>query len=126
MNSNFTTILRIILALGLLVFGLNKFVGFIPQPELSTEASDFMNSLLDTGYVLYFLGILEILIGLLLLLKKWVPFALLVLVPISANILLFHIFLDLPQIIQAVIIAGLNAVLIIKYWKAFRPLFQQV
>ncbi len=126
MNSNFTTILRIILALGLLVFGLNKFVGFIPQPELSAEASDFMNSLLDTGYVLYVLGTLEILIGLLLLLKKWVPFALLVLVPISVNILLFHIFLDLPQIIQAVIIAGLNAVLIMKYWKAFRPLFQQV
>jgi uncharacterized membrane protein YphA (DoxX/SURF4 family) len=126
MNSNFTTILRIILALGLLVFGLNKFVGFIPQPELSAEASDFMNSLLDTGYVLYFLGILEILIGLLLLLKRWVPFALLVLVPISVNILLFHIFLDIPQIIQAVIIAGLNAVLIMKYWKAFRPLFQQV
>ena len=126
MNSNFTKILRIILALGLLVFGLNKFIGFIPQPELSPEAAGFMNSLIDTGYVLYFLGILEIFIGLLLLLKKWVPFALLVLVPISVNILLFHIFLDLPQILQAIIIAGLNAILILKYWKAYRPLFQQV
>jgi uncharacterized membrane protein YphA (DoxX/SURF4 family) len=126
MNSNFTTILRIILGLGLLVFGLNKFIGFIPSPELSPEASDFMNSLVDTGYVLYFLGFLEVVIGVLLLLKKWVPFALLVLVPISVNILLFHIFLDLPDILQAIIIVGLNTILIIKYWKAYRPLFHSV
>lgn len=124
MNSNFTTILRIILALGLLVFGLNKFIGLMPAPELSPAASDFMNSLTATGYVLYFLGAIEIIIGVLLLLKKWVPFALLVLVPISANILMFHLFLDLPDLLQAIIIASLNAILIIKYWKAYRPLFQ--
>lgn len=124
MNSNFTTLLRIILALILLVFGLNKFIGFIPAPELPEEAASFMNSLLDTGYVLYFLGILEIFIGILLLLKKWVPFALLVLVPISVNILMFHIFLDLPDILQAIVVVGLNAVLIIRYWKAYTPLFR--
>ncbi len=124
MNSNFTTILRLILALVLLVFGSNKFFGFIPAPELSPDAASFMSSLTATGYVLYFLGILEIWIGLLLLFKKWVPFALLVLVPISANILLFHIFLDLPDIIQAIVVAGLNAILVAKYWKAYRPLFQ--
>jgi uncharacterized membrane protein YphA (DoxX/SURF4 family) len=123
MNSNFTTILRLILALGLLVFGLNKFIGFMPAPELSSDASNFMKSLSATGYVLYFLGAIEIFIGILLLLKKWVPFALLVLVPISVNILMFHLFLDLPDILQAIIIAALNTILIIKYWKAYRPLF---
>lgn len=124
MNSNFTTILRLILALGLIVFGLNEFVGIIPKPELPAEAGEFMSSLRATGYVLYFLGALEIVIGLLLLLKKWVPFALLVLVPISVNILMFHLFLDLPNIIQALVVAALNAILVYKYWKAYRPLFQ--
>lgn len=124
MNSNFTTLLRIILALVLLVFGLNKFIQFIPAPELPDEAANFMSSLVDTGYVLYFLGILEIFIGVLLLLKKWVPFALMVLVPISVNILLFHIFLDLPDILQAIVVVSLNTILIIRYWKAYRPLFR--
>ena len=124
MNSNFTTLLRVILALVLLVFGLNKFIGFIPPPELPPDAANFMNSLIDTGYVLYFLGILEIFIGILLLIKRWVPFALLVLVPISVNILMFHIFLDLPDILQAIVVVGLNAILIIRYWKAYRPLFR--
>ena len=124
MNSNFTTILRILLALVLIVFGLNEFIGIIPKPELPTEAADFMNSLKATGYVLYFLGALEVLIGLLLLLKKWVPFALLLLVPISVNILMFHMFLDLPNIYKALGVAVLNTILVYKYWKAYRPLFQ--
>tara|TARA_R100001369_G_C3320985_1_gene168928 strand:- start:1322 stop:1699 length:378 start_codon:yes stop_codon:yes gene_type:complete len=124
MNSTFTTILRIILALGLLVFGLNKFIGFMPAPTLPEHASDFMQSLQATGYVLPIVGALEILIGFLLLIKKWVPFALLLLAPISVNIVLFHLFLDLPDIAGAIVVAVINVILIYKYWKVYRPLFQ--
>lgn len=124
MNSNFTTILRLILGLGLIVFGLNEFLGFVPKPDLSKEAGDFITSLRATGYLLYVVGALEVFIGLLLVLKKWVPFALLLLVPISFNILLFHLFLDIPDILQAIIVVVLNAILIFKYWKAYRPLFK--
>jgi putative oxidoreductase len=123
MNSTFTKILRIVLGLGLLVFGLNKFIGFLPPPEIPQEASNFMESLRATGYVLYVLGGLEVLIGLLLVFRKWVAFALLLLVPISFNILLFHLFLDMPDILQALVIVVLNVILIYKYWKAYRPLF---
>lgn len=123
MNSTFTRILRIILALGLIVFGINKFFGFMPMPELPANASDFMSSLKATGYVLPIVGALEVIIGLLLLVNKSVPFALLLLAPISVNILLFHIFLDLPGISGALVIAIINVVLIYKHWKVYRPLF---
>ena len=93
------------------------------MPELPPNASDFMSSLQASGYVLPFVGILEIFIGILLLLKKAVPFALLLLAPISVNILLFHLFLDLPGIIGASIIAAINVILIYKHWKIYRPLF---
>ena len=123
MNSTFTKILRYILGVGLIVFGLNKFIGFIPMPELPANAGDFMASLQATGYVLPIVGIFEILIGILFLLNKAVPFALLLLAPISVNILLFHLFLDLPGISGALIIAVLNVILIYKHWKIYRPLF---
>lgn len=123
MNSTFTKILRFILAVGLIVFGLNKFFGFIPMPELPAIASDFMSSLQASGYVLPFVGVLEILIGILLLLNKAVPFALLLLAPISVNVLLFHLFLDLPGIMGALIITIINVILIYKHWKIYRPLF---
>ncbi|MFT5435925.1 MAG: putative oxidoreductase [Ulvibacter sp.] len=123
MNSNFAKILRIILSLGLIIFGLNKFFGFMPIPELPEDASSFMFSLEASGYVLQIVGFLEIVIGLMLLINKAVPFALLLLAPISANILLFHLFLDLPGIAGAIVIAIINIVLIYKDWKVYRPLF---
>ncbi len=124
MNSTFTTILRIILGLGLLIFGLNKFIGFMPMPELPEHAANFMQSLKATGYVLQLVGVFEVFIGLLLIIKKWVPFALLLLAPITVNIVLFHLFLDLPGIGGAIVITVINVILIYKYWKVYRPLFQ--
>ncbi len=124
MNSTFTTIVRLVLALILILFGTNKFFGFIPMFEMPPAGANFIESLNTSGYVLYVVGVLEIIIGLLLLLKKWVPFALILLAPITFNILLFHLFLDVSDIWVAIVIVALNTILIYKYWKAYRPLFQ--
>ena len=125
MNSQFTKIVRILLGFILLVFGLNKLLPepFIPLPELPEKAGDFMTSLGATGYVLKTVGIIEICIGILLLLKKWVAFGLIVLVPISLNILLFHLFLDVSGIGGAMVVAVLNGVLIYKHWPQYKSLF---
>ncbi len=95
----------------------------MPMPELPEDASSFMSSLQATGYVLPIVGFLEIVIGLMLLVNKAVAFALLLLAPISVNILLFHLFLDLPGIGGALVIAVINVILIYKLWKVYRPLF---
>jgi len=125
MNSKFTSIVRILLGIILLVFGLNKFypLPFLPMPKLPENASEFMSSLAATGYVLPIVGVLEVFIGILLLTKNWTAFALILLVPISLNILLFHLFLDLPGIGGAILVAVLNGILIYKHWPQYRPLF---
>lgn len=123
MNSMFTKIVRILLGILLLAFGANKFLRFIPLPDLPVQAANFMTSLGATGYVLKTVGCIEVLIGALLLLKKWVPFALIALVPISLNILLFHLFLDVSGIGGALLIAVLNGILIYKHWPKYKPLF---
>lgn len=123
MNSKFTKIVRILLGIILLAFGINKLYSFIPLPQPPENAANFMNSLADTGYVLTVVAIVEILIGLLLLLKKWVPFVILLLVPLSLNILLFHLFMDIPGIGLALLVAVLNGVLIYKHRQKYRALF---
>ena len=125
MNSQFTKIVRLLLGFILIVFGLNKLMpeAFIPLPILPERAGDFMASLGATGYVLKTVGFIEIGIGILLLLKKWVAFALIVLVPISLNIVLFHLFLDVAGIGGALLVAILNGILIYKYWTQYKPLF---
>lgn len=123
MNSKFTAIVRLLLGILLVVFGSNKFLNFIPMEAPTGGAADFMNSLNTTGYIFPVVGVLEVFIGLLLLIKKWVPFAVILLAPISINILLFHLFLDIPGVSVALLVTVLNAILIYKHWRLYRPLF---
>ena len=123
MKSKFTQIVRILLGLILIVFGANKLYSFIPLPQPPQQASDFMASLDATGYVLTVVAIFEIVIGLMLLFRFWVPFALVLLVPLSLNILLFHVFLDVPGILAALVVVVLNAILLYKHRIKYRPLF---
>jgi hypothetical protein len=95
----------------------------MPTHIYTGEAAIFIDSLSNTGYILKVIGIFEIFIGALLLFNKWVPFALLLLAPITVNIVLFHLFLDTPGLIAAMVIVVLNVILIYKHWKVYRPLF---
>ena len=125
MNSMFTKIVRIVLGVALVVFGANMIHPFIPMdhPDTNTAAGQFMYSLGATGYIFPVVGFLEVIIGAMLLLKKWVAFALILLVPISLNILLFHMFLDIPGISIALVIVIFNGILIFKHWPQYKPLF---
>ncbi|WP_264519857.1 DoxX protein [Flavobacterium sp. N1994] len=125
MNSMFTKIVRLALGLALVVFGANMIHHFIPmdQPDGTTAAGQFMNSLGATGYIFPVVGALEVLIGVMLLLKKWVAFALILLAPISINILLFHLFLDIPGLSVALLVMVFNTILIFKHWQQYKPLF---
>lgn len=123
MNSMFTKIVRIVLGVALVVFGANKFLHLIPMEAPTGSAGDFMNSLGATGYVFPIIGVLEVMIGILLLMKKWVAFALILLAPISINIVLFHLFLDIPGSPIALLILIFNTILIFKHWQQYKPLF---
>lgn len=123
MNSQFTLLVRIVLGIILVVFGSNNFLHFIPLPPPTGSAADFMNSLGATGYIFPVVGMLEVVIGAMLLMKKWVAFALILLAPISINILLFHLFLDIPGVSIALVVAILNGIMIYKHWKQYIPLF---
>ncbi|MBT0607024.1 DoxX family membrane protein [Aequorivita echinoideorum] len=125
MNSTFTKIIRIVLGVLLIPFGLSQFIDFniLPTHIYTGEAAIFIDSLSSTGYFLKLVGMLEIIVGVLLLANKWVAFALLLLAPISINILLFHLFLDIPGLYMALVVVILNTILIYKSWKVYRPLF---
>ena len=123
MNSKFTMIVRILLGIMLVVFGSNKFLHFIPMETPSGSAGAFMNALGATGYIFPVVGILEVFIGLMLLVKKYVPFVIILLAPISINILLFHLFLNIPGVGIALLITIFNGILMYKHWRLYRPLF---
>lgn len=126
-------ILRVGLGLMLLLFGFNKFIWFLqdfdfsgyPQAEYLFNALRYSDATdVGKGYLMALVGLTEVVVGLLLVIKKWVPFALVMLVPISVNIVMFHAFLNLPNIGPALVVAAVNAYLIYKNWDVYAPMFR--
>ncbi len=126
-------VIRVGLGLMLLLFGFNKFFWFLQDFDFTgyPEAQHLFDALRysgesDTGkgYIMHMVGAVEVVVGLLLVLKKWVPFALVMLVPISVNIVMFHAVVNLPYIGPALLVAILNGYLMYRNWDAYRALFK--
>jgi len=81
-----------LLALVFVVFGLNYFLNFITMPQQTGDAATFLGLIYSTGF-LGFVKVLEVVIGALLFIKPLRALALLLIAPISLNILLFEVFI---------------------------------
>jgi hypothetical protein len=82
----------------------------------------YVSGMKQTGYLWLVLGLCEFIFGLLLIWKKTSLIAGLFLLPITLNILLFHIFLEPEEIGELFLSAGLflaNAVIVIIRSKNF-------
>ena len=123
MNSKLTMVLRILLGLILVIFGANKFLNFMPAMEIPEPAGKLMMAMMASGYMLKLVGATEVFVGLLLLIKKWVPLALVILAPISINMILFHLFLAPAGIGPAAAVTIINGVLIYANWHKLKILF---
>ena len=121
MNKTVVLIARILLGLVFFVFGSNKFIGFIPPFEYpeGSGANAYFGGLAASGFFFVLLGIAETLSGLALLIGRYVPLALLILAPITLNILLFHAVLDPANGLVGYLTFILNWVLFFAYKPAF-------
>jgi len=122
MNEKVVLGIRILLGLGLVLFGSNKFIGFMPNPSLSPEAAEFMGAMAKAGYILPIAGIVQILAGISFLTNKFVPLMAVVLFPIMLNAFLFHAVLDPTGIAGAAVVTTLNVVLMF----ANKPVYEKI
>jgi hypothetical protein len=106
-------VLASILSLPYIVFGLNYFFNFIPMPPMTGEAGTYVGILYSTKYLLV-VKTLEVVLGIMIAANFQRALALLLIAPISINILLFELCIaQQPGI--AVILVLLNAILIFRY-----------
>ena len=124
METTLTKVVRIVLGAGLLFFGLNKFFHFFTPPPHSEAAGVFLGGLASSGYFFPMLGIIEAGTGLALVLGLYVPLALLVLAPVSLNIVLFHLFLDPGGIMTGAVMGLMLAYLGWAYRESYAQLFK--
>lgn len=118
-------IVRVLLGLLFVVFGLNGFLHFMgPMPEMQGQAGAFITALASSGYI-YVIALLQVLGGLCLLLgARFVPLGLTLLGPVIVNIVLFHVFLEPAGLVMSLAISAMALFLLWIYRFKFPAIFQ--
>lgn len=120
-----TLIARLLLGVLFLVFGLNGFLNFLSMgPPPSGLAGQFIGALFVSHYY-WAIAALQVVAGVLLIVGRYVPLALVLLGPIIVNILLYHIFLMPAGIVLAVVATLLWFIVYYSYRQYFSGIFVQ-
>ncbi len=121
MNPKLTMGLRILFGIFLLIFGINKFAGFLEFPPIPGDGGTLMGIYFTSGFMTI-IGVLEIICGLALLLGKFVPLALTVGIGIMFNATLFHLLHAPGGVGGAIVGLVLGLVLVFAYRDRFSDL----
>ncbi len=120
-----TAAARLALGFGFFVFGLNGFLGFMPNPPHEGTAAAFLGGLGAAGYMFPLIKGTELVAGLLLLANRFVPLALTMLAPVVVNILAFHVFLEPASLAIPLVLTGLGLFVAWSYRDSFRAVLAQ-
>jgi len=122
MNSKVFMVLRILLGIFVLVFGVNKFANFLPALEgMSTDATTFFGALVNAK-TMTLVAIVEIATGLALIINKFGALMSIILMSVSVNAVLFHAVLDPGNIPPAIGLLVLNVAVLYGYKDKYKAL----
>ncbi|MDD7886409.1 DoxX family membrane protein [Flavivirga sp. 57AJ16] len=121
MNSKVFMVVRILLGLFVLFFGLNKFFHFMDMGEMSAEAGAYFGALASVNLITL-IAIVEIVAGLTFIFNKFGALLALILMSISVNAVLFHATLEPGSIAGALILLVLNIIVLYGYKDKYKDL----
>jgi putative oxidoreductase len=118
---NAPTAIRFLLAIALAVFGMDKFLHFMPMPDAPAEGGAFLGSLADAGYVFPAIGLAFLATSACLLAGR-VTLGLILLAPITLNILLYHFRYDMAGVGAGAVITAMQLALVWMHREDFTTL----
>jgi putative oxidoreductase len=120
-----TLIARLLLGLIFVVLGLNGFLNFLNMGPLpSGLAGQFILALAQSHYF-WFVAALQVAGGVLLLVNRFVPLALVLLGPVIVNILSYHVFLNPSGAALAIVVTILWIIVFFGHRQYFSGIFVQ-
>ncbi|HUJ76301.1 MAG TPA: DoxX family protein [bacterium] len=119
--------LRLLLGLIFVVLPITGALQLMPTPpDYPAQALAFVGAFAATGYFTYWLLAVQVISGVALLLNLWTPLFLVVLAPVTVNILLFHLFLTPHALVTlgglGILVFVLNVALLGYYRECYRPM----
>ena len=117
--------IKMLAGLMLIVFGSNKFFGFLEMSPGTLEMGIVMKALFSTGYMMQLIAAIEIAAGLAFILNKYVALMAVVLLPVMLNALLMHFFLDPAGIGGSAMLTAMTLIIMFdersRYQKILKP-----
>ena len=120
-----TLIARLLLGLIFVVFGLNGFLNFLNMGPMPTGLAGQFLGALSLSHYYWVVAALQVAGGVLLLVGRFVPLALVLLGPVIVNIVLYHVFLNPSGVGLAIVVVILWLIVFYGYRQYFSGIFVQ-
>ena len=120
-----TLIARILLGLISFVFGLNGFLNFLSMGPMPTGLAGQFIGALSLSHYYWVVAALQIIGGVLLLVNRFVPLALVLLGPVIVNIICYHVFLNPSGAVPAAVVTVLWLIVFYGNRQHFSGIFVQ-
>jgi putative oxidoreductase len=118
-----STIARFLLAFIFILFGLNGFLHFLPQPPPPSDLAGQYFAVMFKSHYLMFVFALQLISGVLFLFRRTVPMALTIAGPLLVNILIFHLLMDPHGIVPGLVATALWFIIFWQFRAAFYGIF---
>ena len=114
---------QILLGLAFVVFGLNGFLHFIPQPPMPDGLMKQFTDVMTTSHYMAFVCGVQVISGVLFLVNRFVPLALTLIGPVIVNILVFHILIAPASIGPGIFVTICWFIVFFRHRAAFAGIF---
>jgi putative oxidoreductase len=104
--------------------GFNKFLNYMPVPEMNEAAGATMAAFIQSGWLFPLVAVVEIIAGALLFSKKFRALGAIMLLPIIIGILLFHAVQDSSTLPIAVVLLAINGWIIFENKDRYLPMIK--
>jgi putative oxidoreductase len=123
MNNKLHTGARLLFGLGFLIFGINGFLHFMPNPPMTEQAGALLGAFAKTGYFFPMIKIIELIVGVLLLSNFFAVFAAVIVTPVLVGITTIHLFLNPAGLPIMIFLHVLHGIIVFGYKDHYRSLF---
>jgi putative oxidoreductase len=116
------TVLCILFALMFINAGLNKLFNYMPMPKMTAEQMKLMEAFVRISWLMPFVGIVEIIGGLLFILPKYRALGAIVIFPVMAGIIIHNAIYEPAGLAIALPFFLINLWIIGDNWGRYKPM----
>ncbi len=122
MKEKVLMVFRILFGLMMVNSGLNKFLQYMPMPEMTPEAGALMGAFMESGYMFPLVAVVELIAGAMIISKRFNALGAVLMMPVTINIFFVHTVLDPAGFVMGAVLLALNVWFLIANKEKFNAL----